>query len=336
MIDWLNSPSEKLPHGDDFRVGPKSDGAPRDNTVPFSQRKRSFHCGSCHKLIHQQIFAQLIGKCWWSWLVYWSWFSIGSKGLGPALGGGGTGLLRAMQEAIQLSENLVGNVDPALKDSEDYVDMGEAILNFYSVLVDLLGRCSPDAQQLVHARSDFRASCEPFCRVWCRWRTWREFCRWNFSSQIFPYWKVRNTIHFTYLNKLNHSIDWCISLHFDFSVRLIDRSIDWLIDCGIDWSIDWSIDRRFDWLIDCGIDWSIDWWIDCGMDGLIDWLTLLFVQSFQLVMFRMPRRRFFPIISKQSSSSLRESMACKIRISFSGCWRGHFWPTSGPRPWWMG
>ena len=59
-----------------------------------------------------------------------------------------------MQEAIQLSENLVGNVDPALKDSEDYVDMGEAILNFYSVLVDLLGRCSPDAQQLVHARSD--------------------------------------------------------------------------------------------------------------------------------------------------------------------------------------
>ena len=25
LIDWFNPPSEKLPHGDDFRVGPKSD-----------------------------------------------------------------------------------------------------------------------------------------------------------------------------------------------------------------------------------------------------------------------------------------------------------------------
>ena len=23
LIDWFNPPSEKLPHGDDFRVGPK-------------------------------------------------------------------------------------------------------------------------------------------------------------------------------------------------------------------------------------------------------------------------------------------------------------------------
>lgn len=74
--------------------------------------------------------------------------------LGPALRGEGAGLLRAMQDAISLSESLVGNVDPALRESEDFVDMGEAILNFYSVLVDLLGRCSPDAQQLVQARSD--------------------------------------------------------------------------------------------------------------------------------------------------------------------------------------
>ncbi|OQV16827.1 Ryanodine receptor [Hypsibius exemplaris] len=74
--------------------------------------------------------------------------------LGPALSGEGSGLLRAMQDAIALSESLVGNVDPALKENEDYIDMGEAILNFYSVLVDLLGRCSPDTQQLVHARSD--------------------------------------------------------------------------------------------------------------------------------------------------------------------------------------
>ena len=33
LIDWFNPPSEKLPHGDDFRVGPKSDRTPRDNTV---------------------------------------------------------------------------------------------------------------------------------------------------------------------------------------------------------------------------------------------------------------------------------------------------------------
>ena len=33
LIDWFNPSSEKLPHGDDFRVGPKSDWTPRDNTV---------------------------------------------------------------------------------------------------------------------------------------------------------------------------------------------------------------------------------------------------------------------------------------------------------------
>ena len=35
LIDWFNPPLEKLPHGDDFRVGggPKSDRTPRDNTV---------------------------------------------------------------------------------------------------------------------------------------------------------------------------------------------------------------------------------------------------------------------------------------------------------------
>ena len=74
--------------------------------------------------------------------------------LGPALRGDGQGLLRAMQGAIALSESTAGNVEPAMKGDEDYIDMGEAILNFYSVLVDLLGRCSPDAQQLVQARSD--------------------------------------------------------------------------------------------------------------------------------------------------------------------------------------
>ena len=33
LIDWFNPLSEKLPHGDDFRVGRKSDRTPRDNTV---------------------------------------------------------------------------------------------------------------------------------------------------------------------------------------------------------------------------------------------------------------------------------------------------------------
>ena len=33
LIDWFNPPSEKLPHGDDFRVGPKSDRTPQDNTL---------------------------------------------------------------------------------------------------------------------------------------------------------------------------------------------------------------------------------------------------------------------------------------------------------------
>ena len=35
LIDWFNPPLEKLPHGDDFRVGLKSGRTPRDNTVLF-------------------------------------------------------------------------------------------------------------------------------------------------------------------------------------------------------------------------------------------------------------------------------------------------------------
>ena len=33
LIDWFNPLSEKLPQGDDFRVGPESDRTPRDNTA---------------------------------------------------------------------------------------------------------------------------------------------------------------------------------------------------------------------------------------------------------------------------------------------------------------
>ncbi|XP_075469375.1 ryanodine receptor 3 isoform X3 [Ascaphus truei] len=71
---------------------------------------------------------------------------------GPSLRGeGGNGLLAAMQEAINISE------DPALdlpsqgyqreavkEDEEEIVHMGNAIMSFYSALIDLLGRCAPE------------------------------------------------------------------------------------------------------------------------------------------------------------------------------------------------
>ncbi|XP_056401288.1 ryanodine receptor 3 isoform X2 [Hyla sarda] len=73
---------------------------------------------------------------------------------GPSLRGeGGNGLLAAMQEAIKISEN------PALdlpsqgyqrevveedEEEEEIVHMGNAIMSFYSALIDLLGRCAPE------------------------------------------------------------------------------------------------------------------------------------------------------------------------------------------------
>ncbi|XP_077782721.1 ryanodine receptor 3 isoform X7 [Podarcis muralis] len=73
---------------------------------------------------------------------------------GPALRGeGGNGLLAAMQGAIKISEN------PALdlpsqgykrelleedEEEEEVVHMGNAIMSFYSALIDLLGRCAPE------------------------------------------------------------------------------------------------------------------------------------------------------------------------------------------------
>ena len=39
-------------------------------------------------------------------------------------------------------------------DDEDYIDMGGAILEFYSSLVDLLGKCAPDAEAIKAGRSD--------------------------------------------------------------------------------------------------------------------------------------------------------------------------------------
>jgi len=40
------------------------------------------------------------------------------------------------------------------RDDEDYIDMGAAKLQFYSSLVDLLGRCAPEAEAIKAGRSD--------------------------------------------------------------------------------------------------------------------------------------------------------------------------------------
>ncbi|KAM6969596.1 LOW QUALITY PROTEIN: ryanodine receptor 3 [Tautogolabrus adspersus] len=75
---------------------------------------------------------------------------------GPALRGeGGNGLLAAMKEAIKISEtpalDLPGSVHGFSSDvsadgddEEEVVHMGNAIMSFYSALIDLLGRCAPE------------------------------------------------------------------------------------------------------------------------------------------------------------------------------------------------
>ncbi|XP_050555806.1 ryanodine receptor isoform X19 [Spodoptera frugiperda] len=81
--------------------------------------------------------------------------------LGPALRGEGEGLLKAIVDANKMSERIAdrrklremeqeGDVNfshplPESDEDEDYIDTGAAILNFYCTLVDLLGRCAPDA-----------------------------------------------------------------------------------------------------------------------------------------------------------------------------------------------
>uniref|UniRef100_A0A8C0C0Q2 Ryanodine receptor 2 n=1 Tax=Buteo japonicus TaxID=224669 RepID=A0A8C0C0Q2_9AVES len=67
---------------------------------------------------------------------------------GPALRGeGGNGLLAAMEEAIQISEDPTRD-GPSPKD--DTIHMGNAIMTFYAALIDLLGRCAPE-MHLIHA-----------------------------------------------------------------------------------------------------------------------------------------------------------------------------------------
>ncbi|KAK5879821.1 hypothetical protein CesoFtcFv8_022902 [Champsocephalus esox] len=73
---------------------------------------------------------------------------------GPALRGeGGQGLLAAMQEAINISDNPIFdlpesaasvNTGSGEEEGEEVIHMGNAIMSFYSALIDLLGRCAPE------------------------------------------------------------------------------------------------------------------------------------------------------------------------------------------------
>ncbi|XP_026550101.1 ryanodine receptor 1-like, partial [Notechis scutatus] len=76
---------------------------------------------------------------------------------GPALRGeGGNGLLAAIEEAIQISQDPARDGPTVKKDRrrelfggeethEEYrVHLGNAIMSFYAALIDLLGRCAPE------------------------------------------------------------------------------------------------------------------------------------------------------------------------------------------------
>uniref|UniRef100_H9G5Z5 Ryanodine receptor 1 n=1 Tax=Anolis carolinensis TaxID=28377 RepID=H9G5Z5_ANOCA len=68
---------------------------------------------------------------------------------GPALRGeGGNGLLAAIEEAIQISQDPARDGPTVKKDQETHeenrVHLGNAIMSFYAALIDLLGRCAPE------------------------------------------------------------------------------------------------------------------------------------------------------------------------------------------------
>ncbi|KAK7907584.1 hypothetical protein WMY93_016196 [Mugilogobius chulae] len=70
---------------------------------------------------------------------------------GPALRGeGGQGLLAAMKEAIKISEDPALDLPPGAasagsgEEEGEVIHMGNAIMSFYSALIDLLGRCAPE------------------------------------------------------------------------------------------------------------------------------------------------------------------------------------------------
>ena len=88
--------------------------------------------------------------------------------LGPALQGEGEGLLSAVTHANGISEEVAAHIRatdngqissynhplPAREGDEDFIDTGAAILNFYCTLVDVLGRCAPDAAVIAQGKND--------------------------------------------------------------------------------------------------------------------------------------------------------------------------------------
>nr|XP_055030657.1 ryanodine receptor 1b isoform X5 [Misgurnus anguillicaudatus] len=85
---------------------------------------------------------------------------------GPALRGeGGAGLLAAIEEAIKISEDPTRDGPTTKKDrrfmfggeeqhEENRVHLGNAIMSFYSALIDLLGRCAPEMHLIQAAKGE--------------------------------------------------------------------------------------------------------------------------------------------------------------------------------------
>jgi len=88
--------------------------------------------------------------------------------LGPALQGEGEGLLSAVVAGNEMSEAVAAHIAasengqvsnynhplPLKEGDEDFIDTGAAILNFYCTLVDVLGRCAPDAAVIAQGKND--------------------------------------------------------------------------------------------------------------------------------------------------------------------------------------
>ena len=88
--------------------------------------------------------------------------------LGPALRGEGEGLLSAVMSGNVMSEQIQAQINtgrqipelgfihpaPISDQDEDFIDTGAAILAFYCTLVDLLGRCAPDASVIAQGKND--------------------------------------------------------------------------------------------------------------------------------------------------------------------------------------
>ena len=87
--------------------------------------------------------------------------------LGPALRGEGEGLKSSVVSGNQMSEQIQLQIEsgqmtelgymhpvPQGEEDEDFIDTGAAILSFYCTLVDLLGRCAPEANLIAQGKND--------------------------------------------------------------------------------------------------------------------------------------------------------------------------------------